>query len=495
MFGQDEVIPPYILKEAKGLAIITVLKAGFLFSGRAGSGVIVARLPDNTWSAPSAIGLAGAGAGGLVGVELTDFVFILNTEEAVKSFSEIGTLTLGGNASVSAGPLGRNAEADASASAGGVSTVFAYSKSKGLFAGVSLEGSMIVERRETNRKCYGDNCTSKLILSGRVRPPRGSEALYRVLDSRCFNYDSGRDISNDGFYDDIPDDLSRDDYSRGGRYDRKDMYNDRGYNRDKDYDDRGYNRDRDYNDRGYNRDRGYDDRDRGYEHDRGYGNNGNYERDRVHAHDRYRDDYRDREDRGRGDVYDRERYAREVEYDRDGDRYERDNSYYHQGDAPRRRPPPMSSGSGPKYDNCDNDHTKRHDYRRNDRYSDDYGGDNGRFDHGYDRGHGNMYYSPNSQPKDELNELSNRLDSSTISPQRGAPLSSKPPLPSSRSGASPLTKVRALYDYNGQQEGDLTFKKDDIITVIKRTKSQDDWWTGELNGKRGLFPANYVQVN
>lgn len=60
VFGADTVIPPNVLKRAKGLAIITVLKAGFLFSGRAGSGVIVARLRDGSWSAPSAIALAGA---------------------------------------------------------------------------------------------------------------------------------------------------------------------------------------------------------------------------------------------------------------------------------------------------------------------------------------------------------------------------------------------------------------------------------------------------
>ncbi|CAI7324204.1 CGH_3_collapsed_G0023270.mRNA.1.CDS.1 [Saccharomyces cerevisiae] len=75
---KSETKPSYstiCAKRAKGLAIITVLKAGFLFSGRAGSGVIVARLKDGTWSAPSAIAMAGAGAGGMVGVELTDFVF------------------------------------------------------------------------------------------------------------------------------------------------------------------------------------------------------------------------------------------------------------------------------------------------------------------------------------------------------------------------------------------------------------------------------------
>ena len=207
VLGEDQVIPPNVLQNAKGLAIITVFKAGFLFSGRAGSGVIVARQGGGYWSAPSAIGIAGAGAGGMVGVELTDFVFILNTEESVKAFSEFGTITLGGNVSVSAGPIGRNAEYDASASTAGVTTVYSYSKSKGLFAGISVEGSAIIERRETNRKMYGDNCTTKLILSGRVDPPFEFDALYSILDSRAFNKDA-KPCEKEEFYDDIPDDFS-----------------------------------------------------------------------------------------------------------------------------------------------------------------------------------------------------------------------------------------------------------------------------------------------
>lgn len=215
--GQDQIIPPHVLKNAKGLAIITVLKAGFIFSGRAGSGVIVARLPDGTWSAPSAIVTAGAGVGGQIGAELTDFVFILNSASAVESFAQLGSVTLGGNVSVAAGPLGRNAEAAGTASLKSASAVFSYSKTKGLFAGISLEGSAIVERREANRKFYGPNCKAKSILSGQVSPPPGADPLMRVLESRVFN--SGY-IDSDYDYDDIPDSFSdstrsqsRNDYS------------------------------------------------------------------------------------------------------------------------------------------------------------------------------------------------------------------------------------------------------------------------------------------
>jgi len=97
--GLDNIIPSNILSKAKGLAIFTVIKAGFMFSGRAGSGVVVARLEDGSWSAPSAIGTGGMGFGGQIGAEITDFVMVLNSREAVKSFTTGGNITLGGNLS------------------------------------------------------------------------------------------------------------------------------------------------------------------------------------------------------------------------------------------------------------------------------------------------------------------------------------------------------------------------------------------------------------
>lgn len=93
--------------------------------------------------------------GAQLGAEVTDFVMILNDSAAVKTFAQSGSLTLGGNVSVAAGPVGRNAEASGAASLKSVSAIFSYSKTKGLFAGVSLEGSAIIERKEANGKFYG----------------------------------------------------------------------------------------------------------------------------------------------------------------------------------------------------------------------------------------------------------------------------------------------------------------------------------------------------
>lgn len=96
-----------------------------------------------------------AGFGGQIGAELTDFVFILNDASAVKTFAQVGSLTLGGNVSIAAGPVGRNAEASGAVSHRSVAGIFSYSKTKGLFAGVSLEGSVIIERKDANSKFYG----------------------------------------------------------------------------------------------------------------------------------------------------------------------------------------------------------------------------------------------------------------------------------------------------------------------------------------------------
>ncbi|KAJ9052755.1 hypothetical protein DSO57_1031117 [Entomophthora muscae] len=181
--GIDSVVPHDILTKAKGFAILTIIKAGFVWSGRAGSGLVVARLSDGSWSAPSGIGSAGVGFGGQIGAQITDFLIILNTADAVKAFSEGGNVTLGGNLSVAAGPLGRSAEAGGAVAH--FAAIYSYSKSKGLFAGVSIEGSVILERKDANAKFYGRQVRAKELLSGKVPPPGQAAVLYQALNDRA----------------------------------------------------------------------------------------------------------------------------------------------------------------------------------------------------------------------------------------------------------------------------------------------------------------------
>ena len=172
----EKGIPDAVLRDAKGLAILTVLKAGFMFSGQGGWGVVVARTPRG-WSGPSAIGTGGAGFGLQIGAEVNEFVLVLNTPAAVDAFAHGANVALGGDLSVAAGPVGRNASAQVMP----VAAVYTYSRSQGLFAGVSLEGTVIAARPEANRKYYGRDVTPKAILSGAVKPPAGAEKLRLAL--------------------------------------------------------------------------------------------------------------------------------------------------------------------------------------------------------------------------------------------------------------------------------------------------------------------------
>jgi len=144
------------------------------------------------WSAPSAIGTAGMGFGGQLGAEVTDFLIVLNSRAAVNSFMAAGSLTLGGNMSVAVGPLGRNGEAAGALNTNGkVSAMYSYSKTKGLFGGVSLEGSIIIERQDANALAYESDVTAKMLLSGEVPPPEWAGVLIKTLES-CTGMPGGR---------------------------------------------------------------------------------------------------------------------------------------------------------------------------------------------------------------------------------------------------------------------------------------------------------------
>jgi hypothetical protein len=299
-------------------------------------------------------------------------VFILNTKEAVNSFAQAGSITLGGNVSVAAGPLGRNAEAGGTASLKSAAAIFSYSKTKGLFAGVSLEGSAIIERREANRKFYGNNCKARQILAGRVDAPPECEALFRVLESRAFTKRRPGDYYDDDYYDDIPDfDSAETDSLDNGRR------------------------------RAGNASRSY----------------------------------------GRGS-----RSRSNTNYSDDSD----DDDYYNSRGTSSRTRAEASRSSKPSS------------------WEDDV----------YDR-HG-------SSKSADIDDLDRKFRKSSIS--------DKPAFSPRTESKLKGPKAIALYSFEGEQSGDLPFRKGDVITIVKKSESQDDWWTGRVNGKEGIFPANYVEL-
>jgi lipid-binding SYLF domain-containing protein len=172
----ESAIPDVIMREAKGLAILTVTKGGFVFSGRGGTGVVLART-DKGWSGPSAIGAGGVGFGFQAGGQVSELVIVLNTPDAVVAFAKGGNFTFGGALSLATGPVGRDLEGSMALGA----VMYTYSRSQGLFAGVSMEGTVIGTRDETNAEYYGKAVTAREILSGSVAPPAGAKKLLEIL--------------------------------------------------------------------------------------------------------------------------------------------------------------------------------------------------------------------------------------------------------------------------------------------------------------------------
>lgn len=162
-------IPTEVIRKAKGLAIFTTMRTGLWVSGAGGSGVLVARTGNGEWSPPSGILLHTAGLGFLVGVDIYDCVVVINTDKALEAFTKI-RCTLGGEVSAVAGPVG----------VGGVleteihkrqAPVWNYLKSRGFYAGVQIDGTVIIERGDENERFYGERLSVADILAGKVRHP------------------------------------------------------------------------------------------------------------------------------------------------------------------------------------------------------------------------------------------------------------------------------------------------------------------------------------
>jgi lipid-binding SYLF domain-containing protein len=148
-------IPPCMVQDAKAVAVIPdVIKAGFLVGGRFGRGVLVVRNPDGSWSNPIFVTLAGGGIGWQIGLQSTDVILVFRTGNSLQRILDgKGKLTLGADAAVAIGPVGRQAEA---ATDGQLKAeIFSYSRSRGLFAGVSLEGAGLLVDCEANQAFYG----------------------------------------------------------------------------------------------------------------------------------------------------------------------------------------------------------------------------------------------------------------------------------------------------------------------------------------------------
>jgi len=179
-------IPQNLLDKADCVVVFpSVLKAAFIVGGSYGRGAMSCRKGEDfrgAWGAPTMMALEGGSFGFQIGGQATDFVLLVMNESGARGILA-SKVKLGGDASVAAGPVGRDASADTDASLR--SEILSYSRARGLFAGVSLEGSTIRPDNSDNRRVYGRKIPARdIVLSGTVAVPPAAEQLVSTLDAR-----------------------------------------------------------------------------------------------------------------------------------------------------------------------------------------------------------------------------------------------------------------------------------------------------------------------
>ena len=177
----DRSVPKELLEKCKCVAVLPgVLKAAIGYGARHGSGVITCRTKTG-WSAPAFVNLTGGSWGLQLGAESTDLVLFFMNERGARSLATGTRVTLGGKASVAAGPFGRSGEAATNLELN--SQIYSYARSKGLFAGVSLEGARLAPNPKDNIDYFGPGSTYKKLVFG-VQPktmPSEAAAFLKVL--------------------------------------------------------------------------------------------------------------------------------------------------------------------------------------------------------------------------------------------------------------------------------------------------------------------------
>ena len=166
MQAPDKSIPRDLLRDAYAIAVIpSVLKVGLVFGGRHGEGVISVKSPDGTWSNPVFLSLTGGSVGFQAGVSSTDVVLVFRTRRGVDGIVN-GKFTIGADAHAAAGPVGRNL--NASTDAAMQAEIYSYSRSRGLFAGVSLDGAALRIDDDADAAIYGPGITPRRVFEGGV---------------------------------------------------------------------------------------------------------------------------------------------------------------------------------------------------------------------------------------------------------------------------------------------------------------------------------------
>lgn len=176
----EQAIPPYLLSNAHGIAVIpAVLKAGFFLGGRRGKGILTLLRDDGSWSMPVFITLTGGSIGYQIGAQSIDIILVFKSVKSVAAMRK-GKFTLGADASVAAGPVGRHAEADTDVFL--QAEIYSYSRTRGLFAGVAVEGAALQIDDAATRSFYGNAKNADDIFTGKeIKAPDAAKNFLEVL--------------------------------------------------------------------------------------------------------------------------------------------------------------------------------------------------------------------------------------------------------------------------------------------------------------------------
>jgi lipid-binding SYLF domain-containing protein len=180
MHMPDKGVPRDLLDKAKCVVVIPGMKkAGFIVGAKYGRGYAVCRRPAGGWSAPAGMIMEGGSVGFQIGGSEEDVILLIMNDGGMRHLLS-DKFTLGGDASIAAGPVGRDAQANTDAEMH--AEILSYSRSRGIFAGISLQGATLRPDHDSDRELYGHDISNHEILTGVVKAPPGAHKLDRVLN-------------------------------------------------------------------------------------------------------------------------------------------------------------------------------------------------------------------------------------------------------------------------------------------------------------------------
>jgi lipid-binding SYLF domain-containing protein len=178
MATPDKGIPEEVLTGAKCVLVVPdLVKGGFVFGGKHGRGVATCRT-ENGWSAPAFVSIGGGSWGLQIGIEDVDLVMLVMNDRGLQHLLS-SKFELTGEGSVAAGPVGRHASAGTDWKMN--TELLTYSRSKGVFAGLTLEGAVVEQDNDSTHAIYGRHMTFRNILSGRAQTPQGGDGFVHAV--------------------------------------------------------------------------------------------------------------------------------------------------------------------------------------------------------------------------------------------------------------------------------------------------------------------------